>query len=86
MSVTCWSWCVYVCSRYVFVCFSQPPQSAAAGAQPVGSRLAWALPVSSSPSSALALPAARLPLGPAAPSTRVVRPRRDGDAPGKCSV
>ncbi|XP_053170391.1 gamma-tubulin complex component 3 isoform X2 [Scomber japonicus] len=63
----------------------QPPQSAAAGAQPVGSRLAWALPVSSSPSSALALPAARLPLGPAAPSTRVVRPRRDGDAPGEVS-
>uniref|UniRef100_A0A665U3X7 Gamma tubulin complex component protein N-terminal domain-containing protein n=1 Tax=Echeneis naucrates TaxID=173247 RepID=A0A665U3X7_ECHNA len=40
----------------------QPPQSA--GAQPLGSRLAWALPMSSSPSSALA---------------PVPRPRRDGD-------
>ncbi|XP_058473292.1 gamma-tubulin complex component 3 isoform X2 [Solea solea] len=54
----------------------QPPQSVA---QPLGSRLAWALPISSSPSSALAPLTNRLPLGPAAPSTRVVRPRRDGD-------
>uniref|UniRef100_A0A8P4KGG8 Tubulin gamma complex component 3 n=1 Tax=Dicentrarchus labrax TaxID=13489 RepID=A0A8P4KGG8_DICLA len=38
--------------------------SAAGGGQPLGSRLAWTLPVSCSPSSALAL---------------VVRPRRDGD-------
>uniref|UniRef100_A0A7N8Y5S8 Tubulin gamma complex component 3 n=1 Tax=Mastacembelus armatus TaxID=205130 RepID=A0A7N8Y5S8_9TELE len=45
------------------------PQSLLAGTgQPLGSRLAWALPISSSPSSALAPHA-----------TRVVRPRRDGD-------
>ncbi|CAJ1087474.1 gamma-tubulin complex component 3 [Xyrichtys novacula] len=60
----------------------QPPQSAAAaaaaGAQPLGSRLAWTLPVSCSPSSALALPATRPPLGPPAPG-RVVQPRRDGE-------
>ncbi|XP_070711849.1 gamma-tubulin complex component 3 [Pempheris klunzingeri] len=56
----------------------QPPQSAAGG-QPLGSRLAWALPVSCSPSSALALPATRQPLGPPVPSARVVRPRRDGE-------
>uniref|UniRef100_A0A8P4K2I4 Tubulin gamma complex component 3 n=1 Tax=Dicentrarchus labrax TaxID=13489 RepID=A0A8P4K2I4_DICLA len=31
----------------------QPPQSAAGGGQPLGSRLAWTLPVSCSPSSAL---------------------------------
>ncbi|XP_047432979.1 gamma-tubulin complex component 3 [Mugil cephalus] len=58
----------------------QPPQSGAA--QPLGSRLAWTLPVSSSPSSALAPPTARPPLGPLVPSTRVVRPRRDGDVAG----
>ncbi|XP_019959482.1 gamma-tubulin complex component 3 [Paralichthys olivaceus] len=57
----------------------QPPQSAAAATLPLGSRLAWALPMSSSPSSALALPATRPALGPPAPSTRLVRPRRDGD-------
>ncbi|XP_076579888.1 gamma-tubulin complex component 3 [Chaetodon auriga] len=56
----------------------QPPQSAAGAAQPLGSRLAWTLPASCSPSSALALPATRAPLGPPAPS-RVVRPRRDGE-------
>lgn len=67
------------------MCCSQPPQSAAGGVQPLGSRLAWALPVSSSPSSALALPATRPPLGPPAPS-RVVRPRRDGDAAGESRV
>lgn len=61
------------------VCFSQPPQSAAGGGQPLGSRLAWALPVSCSPSSALAPLATRPPLGPPAPSTRVVHPRRDGE-------
>uniref|UniRef100_A0A8P4GQ83 Tubulin gamma complex component 3 n=1 Tax=Dicentrarchus labrax TaxID=13489 RepID=A0A8P4GQ83_DICLA len=57
----------------------QPPQSAAGGGQPLGSRLAWTLPVSCSPSSALALPATRPLLGPPVPSTRVVRPRRDGE-------
>ncbi|KAM9334001.1 gamma-tubulin complex component 3 isoform 2-T2 [Symphorus nematophorus] len=58
----------------------QPPQSAAAAAaQPLGSRLAWTLPASCSPSSALALPATRPPLGAPAPSARVVRPRRDGE-------
>uniref|UniRef100_A0A665U3G3 Uncharacterized protein n=1 Tax=Echeneis naucrates TaxID=173247 RepID=A0A665U3G3_ECHNA len=56
---------------------TQPPQSA--GAQPLGSRLAWALPMSSSPSSALAPPSTRPPLGPPALSSRVPRPRRDGD-------
>uniref|UniRef100_A0A8C6PEU6 Tubulin gamma complex component 3 n=1 Tax=Nothobranchius furzeri TaxID=105023 RepID=A0A8C6PEU6_NOTFU len=45
-------------------------QSSAGATQPLGSRLAWALPVSSSPSSALA------PL---------VRPRRDGDAADEVS-
>ncbi|KAI3366285.1 hypothetical protein L3Q82_009761, partial [Scortum barcoo] len=57
----------------------QPPQSAAGGGQPLGSRLAWALPVSCSPSSALAPLATRPPLGPPPPSTRVVHPRRDGE-------
>ncbi|XP_059184163.1 gamma-tubulin complex component 3 [Centropristis striata] len=57
----------------------QPPQSAAAGGQPLGSRLAWALPVSCSPSSALAPIATRPPLGPPVPSSRLVRPRRDGE-------
>ncbi|XP_030266119.1 gamma-tubulin complex component 3 isoform X2 [Sparus aurata] len=55
----------------------QPPQSAAGGGQSLGSRLAWTLPVSCSPST-LALPNAR-PLGPPAPSTRVVHPRKDGE-------
>lgn len=57
----------------------QAPPSAAGGGQPLGSRLAWALPMSSSPSSALAPPSARPPLGPPIPSSKVVRPRRDGD-------
>uniref|UniRef100_A0A672ZII8 Gamma tubulin complex component protein N-terminal domain-containing protein n=1 Tax=Sphaeramia orbicularis TaxID=375764 RepID=A0A672ZII8_9TELE len=61
----------------------QPPQSAAA--QPLGSRLAWALPINSSPSSALAPPTARPPLGPAVPSPKMIRPRRDGDATGEVS-
>ncbi|KAG7233525.1 hypothetical protein INR49_006932 [Caranx melampygus] len=62
----------------------QPPPSAAGGAgQPLGSRLAWALPVSSSPNSALAPPSTRPPLGPPALSNRVVRPRRDGDTGGE---
>uniref|UniRef100_A0A672ZJC2 Uncharacterized protein n=1 Tax=Sphaeramia orbicularis TaxID=375764 RepID=A0A672ZJC2_9TELE len=62
----------------------QPPQSAAA--QPLGSRLAWALPINSSPSSALAPPTARPPLGPAVPSPKMIRPRRDGDATGEGEV
>ncbi|KAM6958543.1 gamma-tubulin complex component 3 [Tautogolabrus adspersus] len=57
----------------------QPPQSAAAGAQPLGSRLAWTLPVSCSPSSALALPTTRPLLGPPVPASRAVQPRRDGE-------
>ena len=63
---------------YVCVCFSQPPQSAAGAAQPLGSRLAWALPISCSPSSALAPLATRPPLGPPVPTARALRPRRDG--------
>ncbi|XP_069020084.1 gamma-tubulin complex component 3-like isoform X2 [Embiotoca jacksoni] len=63
----------------------QPPQSAAGGGQSLGSRLAWTLPVSSSPSSVLAPPTTRLPFGPPLPSTRVVRPRRDGDPAGEVS-
>lgn len=60
--------------------FGQPPQSAAAAAaQPLGSRLAWTLPVSSSPSSALAQPATRAPLGPPPPASRAVPLRRDGE-------
>ncbi|XP_013880082.1 gamma-tubulin complex component 3 [Austrofundulus limnaeus] len=59
----------------------QPPQSAAA--QPLGSRLAWALPITSSPSSALGPPTTRPPLGPPVPSSRLVRPRRDGEATGE---
>ncbi|XP_075950691.1 gamma-tubulin complex component 3 isoform X2 [Anarhichas minor] len=58
---------------------SQPPQSAAGGGQPLGARLAWALPVSCSPSSALAMLASRPPLGPPVPSSRATRPRRDGE-------
>uniref|UniRef100_A0A8C2YVQ4 Tubulin gamma complex component 3 n=1 Tax=Cyclopterus lumpus TaxID=8103 RepID=A0A8C2YVQ4_CYCLU len=58
---------------------SQAPQSAAGGGQPLGSRLAWALPVSCSPSTALATLATRPPLGPAVPSSRAIRPRRDGE-------
>ncbi|KAM9835770.1 gamma-tubulin complex component 3 isoform 2-T2 [Aulostomus maculatus] len=61
------------------------PQSLLAGGQPQGSRLAWALPLSSSPSSALAPPNTRPPLGPPVPSTRVVRPRLDGDGAGEVS-
>ncbi|KAM9766639.1 gamma-tubulin complex component 3 [Menidia menidia] len=59
--------------------------AAAGGAQPLGSRLAWALPLSSSPSSAPVPPAARPSLGPPVPSVRVVRPRRDGDTTGEVS-
>ncbi|XP_033957275.1 gamma-tubulin complex component 3 [Pseudochaenichthys georgianus] len=55
----------------------QPPQSAAA--QPLGARLAWALPVSCSSASALAPLATRPLLGPPVPSSRVVRPRKDGE-------
>ncbi|XP_040038244.2 gamma-tubulin complex component 3 [Gasterosteus aculeatus] len=55
---------------------SQAPQPAAAVGVPLGSRLAWALPVSCSPSSALPT---RLPLGPPAPSSRASRPRPDGE-------
>lgn len=61
----------------------QPPQAAAAHA--LGSRLAWTLPVNSSPSSALAPPTSRPPLGPPALSSRVGRPRRDGDPAGEVS-
>ncbi|XP_005450138.1 gamma-tubulin complex component 3 [Oreochromis niloticus] len=61
----------------------QPPQPAGGGGQPLGSRLAWTLPVSSSPSSTLVPPAARPPLGPPVPAARVVRPRRDGDPAGE---
>ncbi|XP_060888482.1 gamma-tubulin complex component 3 [Labrus mixtus] len=57
----------------------QPPQAAAAGAQLLGSRLAWTLPVSCSSSSALALPATRPLLGPPVPASRAVQPRRDGE-------
>ncbi|KAM9328649.1 gamma-tubulin complex component 3 [Pholidichthys leucotaenia] len=60
----------------------QPPQSAAGGNQALGSRLAWTLPVNSSPSSALAPPPAR---PPSVPSPRLVRPRRDGEAAGEVS-
>uniref|UniRef100_A0A7N5ZYD0 Gamma-tubulin complex component n=1 Tax=Anabas testudineus TaxID=64144 RepID=A0A7N5ZYD0_ANATE len=62
----------------------QPPQSAAGAGQSLGSRLAWTLPVSASPS-ALGPPATRPLLGPPAPSSRLVRPRRDGDAAGDVS-
>ncbi|CAN9498182.1 unnamed protein product [Ophioblennius macclurei] len=61
----------------------QPPQ--AAGTHALGSRLAWALPINSSPSSALAPPTSRPPLGPPALSSRVSRPRRDGEATGEVS-
>ncbi|KAM9820268.1 gamma-tubulin complex component 3 [Neosynchiropus ocellatus] len=61
----------------------QPLQSAAAPA--VGSRLAWALPLNSSPSTGLGPAPTRPTLGPAAPSSRAVRPRRDGDAVGEVS-
>ncbi|XP_068447053.1 gamma-tubulin complex component 3 [Clinocottus analis] len=57
---------------------SQAPQSAA-GSQPLGSRLAWALPASCSPSSALAALATRPALGPPVPSSRAIRPRPDGE-------
>lgn len=65
-------------SYYFFVCYSQPPQSAAAG-QPLGSRLAWTLPTNCSPSTAMAAPATRLPHGPSAASTKVARARREGE-------
>uniref|UniRef100_A0A3B5MYS1 Gamma tubulin complex component protein N-terminal domain-containing protein n=1 Tax=Xiphophorus couchianus TaxID=32473 RepID=A0A3B5MYS1_9TELE len=62
-----------------------PPQllSAAAVTQSLGSRLAWALPISSSPSAVLAPPITRPPLGPQVPTIRPVRPRRGGDATGE---
>uniref|UniRef100_A0A8C5HUW3 Gamma-tubulin complex component n=1 Tax=Gouania willdenowi TaxID=441366 RepID=A0A8C5HUW3_GOUWI len=56
----------------------QPPQ-------PLGARLAWALPVNAFPPSALAPPPARPALGTLLPSARVVRPRRDGDPTGDVS-
>ncbi|XP_056884193.1 gamma-tubulin complex component 3 isoform X1 [Takifugu flavidus] len=62
----------------------QPPQSAAAAVataagQPLGSRLAWTLPTNCSPSSAVAAPTTRLPLGPSLASIKVVRARREGE-------
>uniref|UniRef100_A0A8C7YE12 Tubulin gamma complex component 3 n=1 Tax=Oryzias sinensis TaxID=183150 RepID=A0A8C7YE12_9TELE len=64
----------------------QVPPSAAGAAPTLGSRLAWALPISSSPS-ALAPPTARLPLGPPVPTARVIRPRQDADLTGeRCEV
>lgn len=62
----------------------QPPQSAAGPGQPLGSRLAWALPLNPCPSSALAPPSSTRPtLGPSTvPSPKMVRPRRDGDITG----
>ncbi|XP_012712673.2 gamma-tubulin complex component 3 isoform X2 [Fundulus heteroclitus] len=62
-----------------------PPLSAAAATQSLGSRLAWALPISSSPSAIMAPPTSRPPLGPQVPNTRAVRPRRDGDGTGEVS-
>ncbi|XP_014825650.1 PREDICTED: gamma-tubulin complex component 3 isoform X2 [Poecilia mexicana] len=61
----------------------QPSQSAAAVTQTLGSRLAWVLPISSSPSAILAPPTTRPPVGPQVPTIRPVRPRRDGDAAGE---
>ncbi|KAF6730829.1 Gamma-tubulin complex component 3-like [Oryzias melastigma] len=61
----------------------QPPPSAAGAAPPLGSRLAWALPINSSPSSALAPPTSRPPLGPPVPTARVIRPRQDADPAGE---
>lgn len=63
---------------FFYVCYSQPPQPAAAAGQPLGSRLAWTLPTNCSPSSAVAAPTTRLPLGPSA-STKAVRARREGE-------
>ncbi|XP_077470447.1 gamma-tubulin complex component 3 isoform X1 [Stigmatopora argus] len=59
-----------------------PPQSAAGVPPSLVSRLAWALPVSSSPSSAVGPATVRPPLGPTA---RAGRPRQDGDATGEAS-
>lgn len=72
-------------NQCLFLClfFSQPPQSAAVGTQSLGSRLAWALPISSSPSAIMAPPTTRPPLGPQVPAIRAVRPRRDGDTTGE---
>lgn len=68
----------------------QPPQSAAAPLQPLGSRLAWALPVNPSPAAAMVPPTSALapPTSALAPPTtrtapaspKAVRTRRDGDA------
>ncbi|MEQ2214720.1 Gamma-tubulin complex component 3, partial [Xenoophorus captivus] len=63
----------------------QPPQSVAAGTQSLGSRLAWALPINSSPSATMAPPSTRPPFGPQVPAPRAGRPRRDGDAAGEVS-
>ncbi|MEQ2157672.1 hypothetical protein GOODEAATRI_004011, partial [Goodea atripinnis] len=51
----------------------------------LGSRLAWALPINSSPSATMAPPSTRPPFGPQVPAPRAVRPRRDGDAAGEVS-
>ncbi|XP_072294508.1 gamma-tubulin complex component 3 [Eucyclogobius newberryi] len=70
----------------------QPPQSAAAPVPPLGSRLAWALPVNPAPSTATAPPSsATAPpssaLGPptarTVPSPKMTRTRRDGDMTGE---
>ncbi|XP_061548535.1 gamma-tubulin complex component 3 isoform X2 [Phycodurus eques] len=61
------------------------PHSAAGVAPPLVSRLPWALPASSSPSSALGPATIRPPLGPSHPTTRAVRHRQDGDASGEVS-
>lgn len=70
----------------------QPPQSAAAPLQPLGSRLAWALPVNPSPAAAMVPPTSALapPSSALAPPTtrtapaspKMVRMRQDGDATG----
>ncbi|XP_061745113.1 gamma-tubulin complex component 3 isoform X1 [Nerophis ophidion] len=57
----------------------QPP---AGGAPLLGSRLAWALPTSSSPS-AVGPATIRPPLVPMLPTTRALRPRHDGDTDGE---
>ncbi|KAK5601540.1 Gamma-tubulin complex component 3 [Crenichthys baileyi] len=63
----------------------QPPQSVAGGTQSLGSRLAWALPINSSPSATMAPPSTRPPFGPQLPTPRAVRPRRDGEPAGEVS-
>ncbi|KAJ0009613.1 hypothetical protein NQD34_001315 [Periophthalmus magnuspinnatus] len=70
----------------------QPPQSAPAPVPPLGSRLAWALPVNPAPSAGLAPPSsATAPLTSAlapptartAPSPKLTLARRDGDVTGE---